>query len=73
MLRSRPLWIVIASFGGIMPAARAEEPPCPSQNAQAAASAPAATGSTAAAPAPDTGPAPTGATPSSGTGQPSGS
>jgi LPS-assembly protein len=34
MLRSRPFWIVLASFGSIMPAARAEEPPCPSQNAQ---------------------------------------
>src|SRR6516162_7000767 len=72
MLRSRPLWIVIASFGGIMPAAGAEEPPCPSQNTQAAASAPAATGSTAAAAAPDAAPAPTGATPGGGTGQPSG-
>ena len=34
MLRSRPFWIVLASFGSIMPAARAEEPPCLSQNAQ---------------------------------------
>jgi len=33
MLRSRPFWIVIASFGSIMPVARADEPPCPSQNA----------------------------------------
>ena len=55
-----------------MPAAGAEEPPCPSQNTQAAASAPAATGSTAAAAAPDAAPAPTGATPGGGTGQPSG-
>ncbi len=42
MLRSRPFWIVIASFGSIMPAAQAEEPPCPSQNPQAVAPAPAA-------------------------------
>src|SRR5215470_17140637 len=34
MLRSRPFWIVIASCGSIMPVARAEEPPCPSQNVQ---------------------------------------
>jgi LPS-assembly protein len=34
MLRSRPFWIVIASFGSIMPVAQAEEPPCPSQNTQ---------------------------------------
>jgi LPS-assembly protein len=34
MLRSRPFWIVIAWFGSIMPVARAEEPPCPSQNSQ---------------------------------------
>jgi LPS-assembly protein len=50
MLRSSPFWIAIASFGSIMPAARAQEPPCPSQNAQAANPAPSATGSTAAAP-----------------------
>ena len=47
MLRSRPFWIVIASFGCIMPAVRAEEPPCPSQNVQPAA----ATGNSAATPA----------------------
>src|SRR6516162_5871018 len=43
MLRSRPFWIVIASFGSIMPAARAEEPPCPSQNPQATSAPPQAT------------------------------
>src|SRR5690242_5508538 len=51
MLRSRPFWIVIAWFGSIMPAARAQEPPCPSQNAQPAPATSSATGSTAAAPA----------------------
>jgi LPS-assembly protein len=34
MLRSSPFWIVIASLGSIMPSARAEEPPCPSQITQ---------------------------------------
>jgi len=34
MLRSRSFWIVIASFGSIMPVAQADEPPCPSQNTQ---------------------------------------
>jgi len=34
MLRSRSFWIVIASFGSILPVVRAEEPPCPSQNVQ---------------------------------------
>src|SRR6516162_3016312 len=36
MLRSRSFWIVIASFGSIMPVAQADEPPCPSQNTQPA-------------------------------------
>jgi LPS-assembly protein len=49
MLRSRPFWIVLASFGSIMPAARAEEPPCPSQNPQPAAAAPGAAQPAAAA------------------------
>src|SRR5690242_12791719 len=31
MLRSGPIWIVLASFGSIMPFARADDPPCPSQ------------------------------------------
>lgn len=31
MLRSNPLWILLASCFGIMPAAGAEDPPCPSQ------------------------------------------
>lgn len=31
MLRSGPLWIVLAVLGSIMPAARAADPPCPSQ------------------------------------------
>jgi LPS-assembly protein len=51
MLRSRPFWIVIASCGSIMPAAAAEEPPCPSQNVQAAATPPAATANGATTPA----------------------
>jgi LPS-assembly protein len=56
MLRSRPFWIVIASFGSIMPAVQAEEPPCPSQNAQPVGAPPSSTGgatatSNAAAPA----------------------
>jgi LPS-assembly protein len=38
MLRSTPFWIVIASFGSIMHAAWADEPPCPSQIVQPAAS-----------------------------------
>jgi LPS-assembly protein len=60
MLRSGPIWIVIASFGSIMPAARAEEPPCPSQNPQpATAPAPEATAGASAQPAP------TGASPAS--------
>src|SRR5690349_2529198 len=42
MLRSKPYWIVIASFGSIMPAVHAEEPPCPSQNEQAGLATPAA-------------------------------
>jgi len=33
-MRSSPPWIAIVLLGGIMPAARAEEPPCPSQNGQ---------------------------------------
>src|SRR6516162_9236657 len=70
MLRSRPFWIVIASFGSIMPAARAEEPPCPSQNPQATSAPPAATtaapaGTTAAA-APAASPAGSGATKAGG-------
>src|SRR5215471_3692117 len=40
MLRSRPFWIVIASFGSIMPVVQAEEPPCPSQNTQPVGAAP---------------------------------
>jgi LPS-assembly protein len=32
MLRSSPLCLLIASLGSIMPAAWAEDPPCPSQN-----------------------------------------
>ncbi|HEV3180758.1 MAG TPA: LPS assembly protein LptD [Steroidobacteraceae bacterium] len=31
MLRSSPIWIVVASLGSIMPVARAQDPPCPSQ------------------------------------------
>jgi LPS-assembly protein len=31
MLRSGPIWIVLASIGSIMPVARADDPPCPSQ------------------------------------------
>ena len=34
MLRPSPFWIVVASLGSIMPVARAEDPPCPSQIAQ---------------------------------------
>jgi LPS-assembly protein len=49
MLRSRPFWIVLASFGSIMPAARAEEPPCPSQNAQPVTASPGAAQPAAAA------------------------
>jgi LPS-assembly protein len=52
MLRSRPFWIVIASFGSIMPAARAEEPPCPSQNLHPASAPPGAAGGVASAAAP---------------------
>src|SRR6516225_834407 len=44
MLRSRPFWIVIASFGSIMPLAQAEEPPCPSQNTQPVGAPPSAAG-----------------------------
>jgi LPS-assembly protein len=50
MLRSRPFWIVIASFGSIMPVAQAEEPPCPSQNAQPVGAAPGAAGAPTATP-----------------------
>ena len=32
MLRSSPSWIALALLGSIMPAARADDPPCPSQN-----------------------------------------
>ena len=63
MLRSRPFWIVLASFGSIMPAAQAEEPPCPSQNVQPVSASPGATQPAA---------APTGATtapPAAGVGQ----
>jgi LPS-assembly protein len=49
MLRSRPFWIVLASFGSIMPAARSEEPPCPSQNAQPVTASPGAAQPAAAA------------------------
>jgi len=50
MLRSGPFWIVIAVLGSIMPAARAADPPCPSQITTAAPPATAAT-STASPPA----------------------
>jgi LPS-assembly protein len=36
MLRSGPIWIVLASSGGIMPTVRADDPPCPSQIATGA-------------------------------------
>ncbi len=40
MPRSSPFWIVIVvSLGGMLPAARAEDPPCPTQIGQAAAAA----------------------------------
>jgi LPS-assembly protein len=32
MLRSSPFWIAFVLLGGMMPAARADDPPCPSQN-----------------------------------------
>jgi LPS-assembly protein len=34
MLRSSQIWIAVSLLGSIMPAARAADPPCPSQNAQ---------------------------------------
>src|SRR5579871_3390742 len=36
MLRSSPIWIALASFASIMPLARADDPPCPSQIAAGA-------------------------------------
>jgi LPS-assembly protein len=40
MARSSPFWIVIVvSLGGVLPAARAEDPPCPTQIGQSAAAA----------------------------------
>src|ERR1700683_1574360 len=36
MLRSSPFWIILVTLGSIMPAARAEDPPCPSQSASLA-------------------------------------
>ena len=59
MLRSGPLWSVIAVLGSMMPVARAEDPPCPSQITTAAPSASAAPAAanpaTAAAAKPTTG------------------
>jgi len=57
MPRSSPFWIVIAvSLGGMLPAARAEDPPCPTQIGQPAGAAPAG-----AAPAATSAPAAAGA------------
>src|SRR5215469_3778252 len=50
MLRSRPFWIVIASFGSIMPVVQAEEPPCPSQNTQPVGAPPSTAAGTTATP-----------------------
>ncbi|MBV8877956.1 MAG: LPS assembly protein LptD, partial [Gammaproteobacteria bacterium] len=70
MLGSKPHWIVIASFGCIMPVAHADELPCPSQNPQAAATPPAAqSGTGGPAPATAAGSVPAGP---GGTGRPSG-
>src|SRR6202047_4659239 len=49
MLRSSPIWIVVASLGSIMPVARAEDPPCPSQITLGGATAGPATGAAATA------------------------
>ena len=49
MPRSSPFWILCVSLGGILPAARAEDPPCPTQLGQPAAAA-AASAAPAAAP-----------------------
>ena len=50
MPRSSPFWIVFVSLGGILPAARAEDPPCPTLFGQPAAAA-AVSAAPAAAPA----------------------
>src|SRR6266513_2742102 len=48
MPRSSPFWIVIAvSLGGMLPAARAEDPPCPTRIGQPAGAAPAGAAPTA--------------------------
>ncbi|HXN80130.1 MAG TPA: LptA/OstA family protein, partial [Steroidobacteraceae bacterium] len=51
MPRSSPFWIVFVSLGGILPAARAEDPPCPTQLGLPAAAAAANGAPAAAAPA----------------------
>jgi len=49
MLRSSPFWITLVTLGSIMPAARAEDPPCPSQSSSLAAPTAAADATKAAA------------------------
>ncbi|HEY0768187.1 MAG TPA: LPS assembly protein LptD [Steroidobacteraceae bacterium] len=51
MPRSSPFWIMIVSLGGILPAAWAEDPPCPTQLGQTAAAAAASGAPAASAPA----------------------